>query len=122
MLYKKDKLNDVKKDEWANLGSNLRRAIKYLAERVTLFEPDQAPISPKSELLATLERVWICAEELVRYYMLSDQTFSIFPDATVLEILPKGQINYWILEIIDNPCAVDLQEHVRIDTANRDHF
>lgn len=120
-LYKSNQLNEEEKARWAELGPKLRRAAKYLAERVVLLAPEEALSLSKEEALTILEKVWICAEQLVRYYILSDQTFLIFPDSTTLEIFPEDSYNYLTLEI-DNQCASEIQERIRLDTINRDRF
>lgn len=120
-LYKSDQLDNDDKERWASLGPTVRRAIKYLAERVILFLPAQMPDASDEEIIESTEKIWICVEELVRHYILSDQTFMVFPDDTIFEIHPEGSLHYWTLEI-SNQCATEIQERTRIDTANRDRF
>lgn len=120
-LYKNNQLNDNDKERWADLGPTVRRAIKYLAERVILFQPVELPDVPIEEIVEATEKIWICAEELVKHYILSDQTFMIFPDDTIFEVNPEGELDYWTLEI-NNHCATEIRERTRIDTMNRDKF
>ena len=120
-LYKSNQLDNNDKERWADLGRTVRRAIKYLAERVILFLPAQLADTSNEAIIETTEKIWICAEELVSHYILSDQTFMIFPDDTVFEIHQEGSLDYWTLEI-NNQCATEIQERIRIDTMNRDRF
>jgi len=120
-LYKNNELNEKEKERWAELGPTVRRAIKYLAERVVLFAPEEPLNWSDEDTLAVTEKVWICAEQLTRYYIPSDQTFMIFPDDTILEINPEGSLHYLTLEV-GNQCATEVQERTRLDTMNRDRF
>ena len=120
-LYKNNRLNDIDKGRWADLGPQLRRAIKYLAERVVLFAQGDLPAAPDRERMEAAEKVFICAEELVMHYILSDQTYMIFPDDTILEIHPEGNNDYWTLGI-SNDSVMELKERIRIDTMNRHSF
>lgn len=120
-LYKDDQLSEEEKQLWSELGPEFRRTAKYLAERIVLFAPQEAPSAAKDDLLLILEKVWICVEELVSYYVLSDQTFMIFPESTALVIFPEGEYHYWTLDV-DNQCALAMQERVRVDTVNRGRF
>lgn len=120
-LYKNNQLNSTDKKRWAFLGPILRRAIKYLAERVILFGQEELPAATNTKRIKATEKVWICAEELVMYYIQSDQTHMVFPDDTSLEIHPEGSGNYWTLDI-NNNSVMELQERIRIDTMNRANF
>lgn len=110
---------ELSKDEsirWKDLGPNFRRAVKFLAESITILQPDELPNSSDYELEDILDRVWISCEEMVKLYGLSDQTYSVFPDNTVLEILPKGLPEYFSLKI---ELDIDFVEQVRDDSFNR---
>lgn len=106
---------------WLELGPMFRRTAKYLAERITLLAPEEAPKAPKSEQLGHMDVAWICSEEIIRLYNLSSQTHSLFPDETRLEIRPPGELEYFRLTI-EKGQIVQLQERMRVDTANRDRF
>jgi hypothetical protein len=93
-----------------------RRATKYLAESIVLLQPEEAPDTPKESLVETLDEIWIATEEMVHLYLLSDQTYMVFPNHTTLEIYPEGSSDFWNLEIHRE---ADIQELVKRDTANR---
>jgi hypothetical protein len=114
--YKRGQLSDNKAFRWRELGSIFRRSVKYLAERIVLFQPDKAPNTPKKSLISLLDEIWIAAEEMVKLYLSSDQTFMVFPEHTTLEIYPEGSFDICRLDIHKN---CDIQEVVRRDTANR---
>jgi len=118
--YKHGKLNYKETERWSKLGSKFRRAAKFLAERVVLLQPDEAPDAPEDSLIKYLDEIWIAAEEMVGLYILSDQTFMIFPDETTVKILPEDQVDaladFWSLDI-NKKC--EIQEAVRRDTMNR---
>lgn len=116
-------LSEEESAKWMELGSVLRRAVKYLAERVVLLHPDEAPEADETLLLSAAEKVWICAEEMVRLYMMSDQTFSILPDHTIFEVLPPGGSQYFIQELSEGcPDIQNIPERVSFDAANRKRF
>jgi hypothetical protein len=119
-LYKESKLGKSDNEKWKQIGGVLRRALKYIAERVILLHPDEAPVAETELLLPAAEKIWICAEEMVNLYMESDQTFSVFPDHTTLEILPIGERDYFNIELQKN--CPDVQARIRYDLANRHHF
>jgi hypothetical protein len=114
--YKHGQLSEEEVDRWKQTGSWFRRAAKYLAERIVLLQPEEAPDAPKESLIETLDEIWIAAEEMVHLYLLSDQTFMIFPDHTTFEIYPEGSSDFWNLEIHQES---DIQELVKRDTVNR---
>jgi hypothetical protein len=120
-LYQESDLDDHDMERWANLGPVVRRATKYLAERTVMLAPRESLEMPMENALEAIERAYIGAEELVRHYLLSDQTFMIFPDDTILEIHQEGSHHYWTLQL-DNRCATMLQERTRLDTIQRDRF
>ena len=64
---------------------------------------------------------WICAEQMVKLYNLSDQTYLLFPDDTVFHVFSEGGRLYWSLEL-DIPCPLEMADRVRIDTLHRDRF
>jgi len=89
------RLNKKESTKWKEIGPGLRRALKYLAERtVLLCPPETAPISSaRTQMLLQAEKALFCAEQLVGLYMTSDKVFSLFPNETVLEVLPEGEID-----------------------------
>jgi len=104
---------------WAEFGPIFRRTAKFLAERLVLLAPnDEVPRAPEHELLDALDEAWICTEEIVRYYMLSDQTYSLLPDDTLLTIAAPGVSAYFDLSIT-KPEFEGIQSRVREDTRNR---
>jgi hypothetical protein len=119
-LYKEGELSKAEDERWKEIGGVIRRALKYIAERVVLLYPDEAPSGDTELLLPAAERIWICAEEMVNLYMESDQTFSLFPDDISLEILPVGEHDYFAVELRKN-CS-DIHARVRYDLSNRHRF
>lgn len=114
--YKHGQLSDNEASRWSELGPKLRRAVKYLTERIVLLQPDEAPDTPKEYLISLVDEIWIAAEEMVNHYLVSDQTFLIFADYTTFEIYPEGSFDLWNLDV-NKTC--DIQEAVRRDTENR---
>jgi hypothetical protein len=118
--YKYGKLSYKETARWSEIGSKFRRAAKFLAERVVLLQPDEASDAPEESLIDYLDEVWIAAEEMVNLYILSDQTFMVFPNETIVEILPESAVdvltNFWSLNV-NKEC--NIKELVRRDTMNR---
>lgn len=114
--YKHGHLTEKEMSRWRELGLRFRRSVKYLVERVVLLQPDEVPDAPEESLISLLDEIWIAAEEMVKLYLLSDQTFMVFPEYTTFEIYPEGTFDFWSLDV-HKDC--DIQETVRRDTANR---
>lgn len=114
--YKHGQLSEEEGDRWKQISSWFRRAAKYLAERIVLLQPEEAPETPKESLTETLDETWIAAEEMVRLYLLSDQTFMIFPDHTTFKVYPEESSEFWGLEVHQKS---EIQELVKRDTVNR---
>ena len=118
--YKNKKLNQKETQRWSQLGPIFRRASKFLAERVVLLQPDETPDAPEDSLMEFLDEIWIAAEEMVRFYVLSDQTFMLFPNETTVEILPEGEADFSESFLsIDVTKKCEIEELVRRDTMNR---
>jgi hypothetical protein len=122
-LYRGGKLNARDRADWETIGPTFRRAVKYLIELAVQHAPQEQPGASEDSLLSVLDRVWICAEELIELYILSDQTFLIFPDDTTLTIYPKGGQTYWSLELDKYKlCSALFHQRVRDDSINRERF
>ncbi|MEM8674569.1 MAG: hypothetical protein AAGF83_11940 [Cyanobacteria bacterium P01_G01_bin.67] len=92
--YKHGQLNQEEVDRWKELGSKFRRAAKYLCERIVLLQPKTLPNKSKNDIFFLLDEIWIAVEEMVNLYLLSDQTFMIFPNESVFEIYPKQEEDF----------------------------
>ena len=114
--YKCGQLSEEEGDRWNQIGSWFRRAAKYLAERIVLLQPEKAPDASKESLTETLDEIWIAAEEMVHLYLLSDQTFMIFPNHTTFQVYPEGSSEFWGLEVHQKS---EIQKLVKRDTVNR---
>jgi len=84
-------LGEPKRAQWRELERVFRRTAKFLCETMTLLQPGEAPDLATGDLVALTDEAWIAAEEMVKLYLASDQTFCVFPQDTVLEIHPEGQ-------------------------------
>ena len=118
--HKHGQLNQEEADRWRELGSKFRRAAKYLCERVVLLQPEEVPDKSKDNIIGLLDEIWIAAEEMVNLYLLSDQTFLVFPNESIFEIYPKQEEDFvqalWSLDVNNK---IDLSEKIVQDTANR---
>jgi len=115
-LHKRNELSDSDRGYWAEQGPAIRRSIKYLAELVTSLAPSQPPALPRNELIHNLERIVICGEELVKFYILSDQTHGVHPENTTFRVFPEGGELYYELDVDY------FSERIRLDTQRRDEF
>lgn len=119
-LNKAGKLLAQESIRWMEINKVIRRSAKYLAERIILFRPEKAPYIEPKAVLSDIEKIWICVEEMVILYVVSDQTHSIFPENSFLEILSLGQIDYFHQGLtIDLP---ETEKRVYLDTKNRNRF
>lgn len=119
-LQRERLLNPIQDARWALIGPNLRRSAKYLAERLCFVRPDGAPRAEERLLLQLLEKVWICAEQVIELYMKSDIAFITFPSETALEIFPPGEELYLDQEILRD--CPDIKARMRLDNSQREHF
>jgi hypothetical protein len=117
------RLTKQETEQWQTTGPKLRRALKYLAERtVLLWPPETASVSSDhAQMLLQAEMALLCAEQLVDLYMTSDKVFSLFPDETVLEVLPEGEF-----EIFRTRCSHDFTQdflqRVHRDASHRSEY
>ena len=89
LLAKRGQLSPERDTRWQHLGPVLRRALKYLSERVVMLGPTSRP-SRDSDILRNAETALICAEQLTRLYIESDRVYFL-PGETAIEILPEGE-------------------------------
>jgi hypothetical protein len=121
--YKSETLNKDEEERWAEIGPVFRRSAKYIAEQIVLLPHSQEPIAERNKLVAIAEKIWICAEEIIDLYMISDLTFSIFPEHTVLEIRPPGEKHYFHHDVLNDWLDNQyIQSRARLDLSNRHRF
>lgn len=89
LLAKKDQLSPERNARWQHLGPVLRRALKYLAERVVMLSPT-SPLPQNPNILRVAETALICAEMLTRLYIESDRAYFL-PGEPAIEVLPEGE-------------------------------
>lgn len=120
-LYKARALTSSEDKRWSEIGPIMRRTIKYLAERSVLLykERNSRPPLKQEALSQGLDFLWICAEEIINLYLLSDQTYILFPNMTVLKILPPENLKYFILDVT---AQCELAADTRRDTQNRQRY
>jgi hypothetical protein len=104
---------------WAEQGPGIRRALKHLAEMITLLDPQEAPQLDPGALSLNLDTIVICAEMLVELYILSDQTHGVHPDDTAFTIYPEGALVYWELQVQHFEKYSDFPTRIRRDTTRQ---
>ena len=117
-----EKLSLQKQSRWEKIGPIFRRAVKYIAELATIYqlEGDIVNDYPKGEeCLYLTEDCLICAEQVFSYTNNSDSTFYLFPQETVLEIFPPGDIVY-ISVTTGNGYQEDMKKRVDFHRNNYD--
>jgi len=120
-LYKERALTPAEDKRWGEIGPIMRRTIKYLAERSVLLYEERNSNPPVSQdaLSQGLDFLWICAEETINLYLVSDQTYIVFPETTVLTILSPENMKYVILDVTRH---CELAADARRDTNNRERY
>lgn len=118
---KSGRLNVKEENEWSKHGPVFRRAIKHMAELMQIHFSGTEARMDEQKTLDALDTAFSAAEQMVELYILSDQTHSLFPDRTILEILPAGQGEYFRLEVVDSPNK-RMRERIRVDSNNRSRF
>lgn len=92
-------LADEEYSKWKQLGGILRRALKFIAEKITMINPQDEIIKiNKHEKEEIISKVFIAAEEMAQMYMSSDSTYRVFKEETTLT-LSKDKNIYWNLEV-----------------------
>ena len=106
---------------WQQLGPVLRRALKYLAEKVTMTAPSEAPAASDHQIIPLTDEVFISAEELVELSIVSEQTYSVAPDESLLIVHPPGRDLY--IEVgTTNGRLREFPHRVTRDTRHRGTF
>ncbi len=116
-----NKLSPEKKYRWQATGPILRRAIKYIVELATIYQPEGDIVNAysKEESLALTEDCLICAEQIFSYSSNSDSTFYLFPQETLLEIFPPGR-EIFISITTGNGYLKDMGRRIDFDRENND--
>ncbi len=120
--YRAGQLSGEEAAYWADRGKGIRRALKHLAETVTLLAPPEAPLLDPDALALNLDTIVICGEILVNLYIMSDQTHGVHPNDTVLTIHPEGALDYVELRVKDFKKYSDFPSRVRRDAARQEVY
>lgn len=84
---------------WKEYGPIIRRALKYIGERIVMSDSLKKKINMKEEIKQNIIcNVIIAAEQLVSLYIQSDSTFRLVPQCTELT-LAEGEDIYYDLKI-----------------------
>ena len=121
-LYDGNGLSDSDHTYWAEQGPAIRRSIKYLAELVTSLAPREPTLLSRNELVANVERIFTCGEELVRFYILSDQTHGVHRNDTTFQVFPEGGGLYYQLDVDNDDQFDSLKERIWHDARRRAEF
>lgn len=89
---KKGELSDDESDFWDEYASKSKRALKYLAEKIVTYLPNE--VDKNVDIHEALSYCFIASEEMVALYMNSQVGYSLFPDDCVLTITGKGGYNF----------------------------
>ncbi len=120
-LEKDGTLPEARRRRWFELGPTLRRALKYLAESMVQEHTGKEPELDEDRKLLLADTAFCYAEQMVNLYIISDQTYSLFPDRTTLQIQEPSELEYFKLEAADAN-ASDMENRIRIDRENRPRF
>lgn len=107
---------------WDENGPRIRRALKHLAEVVIMLGPPEAPALDPDALFLNVDTIVICAELLVDFYNLSDQTHGVHPNETVLTIHPEGRADYLELTVENYQRFSDFPARLARDTARQKDY
>jgi len=122
-LYVQNKLSPSESARWGELEKNWRRTLKFIAERCTLIaDVDPEPKEQKKLLMETTDEVLICAEQLVGYCILSDQTLFVRPTESRATINKVNSENYFDHTINDYSNVENYWKRVAEDRENREKF
>lgn len=92
LKHKKGELKEEESSFWNEYGSKSKRAIKYLAEKIIYHLPNE--VSSDFEHLEALSYCWIAAEEMVNLYMISEVSYSLFPNDSYVIISERTNYNF----------------------------
>jgi hypothetical protein len=116
---KRGELSGEALTRWIEVNHKYPRALKYIAERITMLSPDELADERMPSIQEIGEAV-ICAEELVSYCITSDLT-CLFPNKTEITIHPKGREHY-INHILTTQEPANFQARIYADTPIRHSF
>ena len=119
LLAKKGQLSSERNTRWQHLGPVLRRALKYLAERVAMLSPT-APPPKDNDILRAAEMTLICAEMLTQLYIVSDRVYFL-PGEPAIEILPEGESDIF-RNIGDDIYGTKMLPRIERDRQHREDF
>lgn len=93
------RLNYIEYTRWSSLGPILRRALKYMGEKVIMLNSLKKDINiSKHKKDKIISEIFISAEELAYLYMMSDSTYRVFKEQCELKLDKKENI-YWDLKV-----------------------
>ena len=92
-------LTDEEYNKWNQVDGILRRALKFIVEKITMINPqNEIIVINKHEKEESISKIFIAAEEMAQMYMSSDSTYRVFKEETTLT-LSKGENIYWNLKV-----------------------
>ena len=118
--YKNGHLPTSTSHRWATLGPVLHRGLKFLCERVVLLQPPVPVPIPENEIMPLTNRLWVAMEQGTQTYLLSDQTYGVFPAESTLTVFAPGSDDRYFDLSIDRP--YDYDAPVRRDRTHRWQF
>ncbi len=118
---RKGNLSESQWHNWSTEGPVIRRAFKYLIERVCSLRLASVVDLEGEELLFESEVAQVCAEEFVRLSVMSESTFAIFPKETELTIYPEGAEQLYQMRVLNEQFNA-LQARIDFDGEHRQRY
>lgn len=104
--------------EWLRIGPTHMRALKYIAERITMLAPESPPNEPSIEVI---DETFICAEELINYCITADLS-RLYPESTCIVIQDEGRKTYSDHSISNAPTQKSFYIRISRDVKFRSEF
>jgi hypothetical protein len=119
--FKRKDLSASDAAHWAERRATLRRAIKYLAERICLKAGDTPTEEHEGARWQLFERAWVCAEKLIELAANSDQAVYMLPKETYVRVHKRDTPLFMEIRV-DKVAEGDFDARIRFTAENEAEY
>ncbi len=110
----------VKKRHWLNTEGNFRRAMKYLAELISMQAPKVVLKISRRDAVRAMDQALLCAEMMVDMAEMSHRVHGVFPQDSFVTIHPPGETVDWEVHVDGRFSGYDVELMSRLER-DRNH-
>lgn len=109
---------------WLKIEGNFRRALKYLAELITLEAPSSEKDVSRDEARRAMDQAFLAADMVIDLAEESNRVHCLFTDDCVLTVYPTGGPIDWEFRVVGSRSGYDVElfERLARDRQARDEF